>query len=157
MAEVSAGLWGKKLVLAMVQVGICYVERSPFLVEIIKTSLRESTLEYTVVWPVLKKLVLDISDLVNFCLVSNLSFLSKVKEKVVVDRLQQHLNSEDVLDSSSLAWNRNSVGRIARQIPMAENQGGTVMLILLAFLSAFDTINYEQVTHLHVLARGEEG
>ena len=51
------------------------------------------TFQVSPVSPLLKKPTLNRDDMKNFPLVSNLSFLSKILEKVMANRLNSHINS----------------------------------------------------------------
>ena len=60
-----------------------------------------------IVTPVLKKPGLDPNDLKHFRPVSNLSFVSKVLEKVVLKRLQKHLAHAGLLETYQSAYRKN--------------------------------------------------
>ena len=60
-----------------------------------------------VVTPMLKKHGLDPNDLKNFRPVSNLPFISKILEKVVLTQLQKHLSENDLLEIRQSAYRKN--------------------------------------------------
>ena len=68
----------------------CIAELVPTITDIVNMSLRDSLMP-TFIRPLLKKTGLDSDILKNFRPVSNLTFISKVIEKVVSGRLNEHL------------------------------------------------------------------
>ena len=73
----------------------------PFITDIINTSIQTGlvpdSFKTAIVRPLLKKHNLDPNDLKNYRPVSNLSFLSKLLEKVVLNQLNLHLSSNNLL------------------------------------------------------------
>ena len=65
-----------------------------------------SEFKHAVVHPLLMKSGLDASELKNYRSVSNLSFLSKLLEKVVQRRLQAFLDSSDLMPKTQSAYRR---------------------------------------------------
>ena len=57
-----------------------------------------------IVKPLLKKTSLDSEDLKNYRPISNLSFMSKVLEKVVLSQILQHINSNNLLSDFQSAY-----------------------------------------------------
>ena len=57
--------------------------------------------------PLLKKMSLDPSDLKNYHHVSNLSFLSKVLEQIVLSQINEHLNHNNILSPLQSAYRPN--------------------------------------------------
>ena len=57
--------------------------------------------------PLLKKPSLDKNDLKNYRPVSNLSFISKVVEKVVASRLLTHVELNDLSNPNQSAYKKN--------------------------------------------------
>ena len=83
---------------------------SPFISLLFNKSLTSGyfPLEFkqAVVCPLLKKSGLDASDLKNFRPVSNLSFLSKLLERITQCRLQLFLDSNDLMPETQSAYRR---------------------------------------------------
>ena len=75
----------------------CSDEIVPALTHVVNESLLSGTFptvfKRAIVKPLLKKTSLDQNDLKNFRTVSNLSFFSKLLQKVVMSQLLDHLNS----------------------------------------------------------------
>ena len=78
---------------------------------IVNKSLKEcvfpSAFKTAHVIPLLKKSYLDKNDLKNYRPVSNLSFISKVVEKVVASRLLTHLELNDLSNPNQSAYKKN--------------------------------------------------
>ena len=64
-------------------------------------------LKQAVIRPLLKKPGLDQNDMKNFRPVSNLPFVSKILEKVVLIQLQRHLSENDLLEVYQSAYRMN--------------------------------------------------
>ena len=60
-----------------------------------------------IIKPLLKKSNLDENDLSNYCPVSNLPFLSKVLEKLVLTQLLDHLNANCLMEVCQSAYKAN--------------------------------------------------
>ena len=92
----------------------------PVITNITNESLRNGSVPFdlkeAVIKPLLKKQGLDISDLSNYHPVSNLPFLSKIIERVVVPRVKKH---------------------------MAEHKKQCVLFVLLVLSASFDTVNLQ--------------
>ena len=72
-------------------------------------------LKETLIRPIRKKPSLVVDEIGNYRPVANVSFLSKVVERVVADLLQAHLDETDALDPfQSVPWYRNGIGRPVR-------------------------------------------
>ena len=80
----------------------CIAELVPLITDIVNMSLRESmipkSLKTPLIRPLLKKTGLDSDILKNSRPVSNLTFISKVIEKVVSGRLNKHLINNSMFD-----------------------------------------------------------
>ena len=74
---------------------------SPFLTVLFNVSLSSGSFpkmfKQAVIRPLLKKPGLDVSDMKNYRPVSNLPFLFKLLERVVQRRLQEFLDSNDLM------------------------------------------------------------
>ena len=76
--------------------------------------------KHAVVQPLLKKSTLDHNNLKNYRPVSNLSFLSKVTEKLVLRQLFPYLNFHDLLRPSQSAYHPRHSTEMA-QLKMTNN------------------------------------
>ena len=118
--------------------------------------------KHAVVRPLLKKVTLDKDALCNYRPVSNLPQLSKVIEKVILQRLTRHIEDESMFDSYQSAYRANHSTETAllfvvNQIKMAfDSRKGTV-LVFIDFSSAFDTIDHAILLSRLRLRYGLEG
>jgi len=97
--------------------------------------------------PLLKKTGLDQDVLKNYRPVSNLSFLSKVLEKVVSLKLDDHIQKSSLRDDFQSAYTQfhsteTAVLRVQSDILNALDQGKAGILVLLDLSAAFDTIDH---------------
>ena len=97
--------------------------------------------------PLLKKPSLCPDDLSNYRPVSNLSFLSKLVERVAVKQLTAHLNFFDLFAPVQSAYRRHhspetALLRVVNDMRMAVDAGDAVLLSLLDQSAAFDTIDH---------------
>ena len=83
----------------------------PVITKIINTSLTTGVVpdcfKSAIVKPLLKKQGLDVNDLKNFRPVSNLPFLSKILEKVVLAQLESHLSKNTLGEVCQSAYRQN--------------------------------------------------
>ena len=123
----------------------------PFVTRIINDSLScgifPQMYKKAVVKPLLKKPSLDQNILKNYRPVSNLPFLSKVIEKVVLSQLLEHLSANDLMDTFQSAYRgchstETALLRILNDLLLALDDGKVSVLALLDLSSAFDTIDH---------------
>jgi protein-disulfide isomerase-like protein with CxxC motif len=79
----------------------CLDSLLPMITAIVNKSLEESHVPTStaVVRQLLKKLCLDKEEFKNYRPVSNLPFISKILQKVVSTRLEEHINSHSLQDN----------------------------------------------------------
>ena len=99
------------------------------------------------VTPLLKKSNLPVNNLNNYRLVSNLSFISKIIEKVVSNRLQAHINSNKLSNPMQSAYRKfhsteTALLRAHNDISGSLDKGHVTALTLLDLSAAFDTIDH---------------
>ena len=124
---------------------------APVITSIINLSLTSATFpdnfKHAIVTPLLKKPTLDKELLSNYRPISNLSFLSKLTEKVVQNRLTSHLSANSLFNSHQSAYTRHhSTETVLLSvhdflIRAISNQKLTC-LCLLDLSAAFDTIDH---------------
>ena len=124
---------------------------SPIITQIVNASLESgifpSELKSAIVRPLLKKPSLDCEILKNYRPVSNLSFLSKVIEKVVASRLVDHMTENNLMDPMQSAYRKGhstetALLRLHNDVVSAVDRGYGVCLVLLDLSAAFDTIDH---------------
>ena len=107
-----------------------------------------SEFKQAVIRPLLKKTGLDANDLKNYRPVSNLSFLSKLLERVVQVRLHAFLDSNGLMPNMQSAYRRfhsteTAVTTVLNDILMAADTGQMSALCLLDLTAAFDTVDHD--------------
>ena len=115
-----------------------------------------SMLKHAIVKPRLKKSTLNPEDLNSYRPISNLSFASKVLERVVVAGFNQHFKSQDQLPRHQSAYRaiysiETAITAVYDEIVRAINSGDVCVLVLFDLNSAFDTLDHD--TLLAVLSR----
>ncbi|XP_033112631.1 actin-104-like [Anneissia japonica] len=100
--------------------------------------------------PLLKKPSLNAEELSNFRPISNLPFLGKVIETVASNQLQSYLNSNGLFASRQSAYRQNHSVKSAllyvqNDIQIALDNRNEVLMILLDFSAAFNTIDHKQL------------
>ena len=140
----------------------------PAITTIINKSLSSGTFpdlyKKAIVKPLLKKVSLDQNNLKNYRPVSNLMFLSKLTEKIVLSQLLVHLSANNLMDSFQSAYRschstETALLRILNDLLLATDSGRVSVLALLDLSAAFDTIDHrilinrlQQVFGIHDVA-----
>ena len=120
--------------------------------EIINTSLRTGVFpdafKTAVVKPLLKKPKLDNSLLANYRPISNLPFISKVLEKIVLVQLNYFLEENNILEVSQSGFRKyhsteTALTKIISDLRLNSDANKVSILILLDLSAAFDTIDHD--------------
>ena len=112
-------------------------------------------LKSALVTPILKKWCLDHNYLNNYRSVSNLCFIAKIVEKLVLSQVSSYLNSHNLYNTYQSAYRpghstETALMRVVNDLFLSLNKGNISVLALLDFSSAFDTIDRSiLVHHLH--------
>ena len=115
-----------------------------------------------IITPVLKKSNLDQDDAKNYRPISNLTFISKVIERMVIKQLKKHLVDSDLMPPLQLAYrSRHSteaalIKVISDIIDAADGQQVT-LLGLLDMSAAFDTVDHDILLHRLEMSYGVRG
>eukprot|EP00745_Piridium_sociabile_P012062 TRINITY_DN18726_c0_g1_i1.p1 TRINITY_DN18726_c0_g1~~TRINITY_DN18726_c0_g1_i1.p1 ORF type:complete len:1158 (-),score=142.61 TRINITY_DN18726_c0_g1_i1:196-3669(-) len=101
-----------------------------------------------IVRPLLKKATLDPNNLKNYRPISNLSFLSKLLERIILHQLFSHLTTHKLLSVHQSAYRaghstETALLRILNNILVSLDQDKISTLLLLDLSAAFDTIDHE--------------
>ena len=130
----------------------------PSLTDLLNSSLASGILpqcfKSALVTPILKKRCLDHNDMNNCRPVSNLFFIAKILEKLVLSKLSSYLNSHNHYNTCQSAYRpgystETSLLKVVNDLFLSLNKGNTSVLALLDFSSAFDTIDHP--IHVHRL------
>ena len=123
----------------------------PVITNIMNESLCSGTFpaefKTAIVKPLLKKSNLDPNCLKNYRPVSNLSFLSKLLERLVLQQLFSHLTSHNLLSAHQSAYRpghstETVLLRILNDLLISLDQNKISLLLLLDLSAAFDTIDH---------------
>ena len=104
---------------------------------------------------IIKKRCLDLNELNNYWPVSNLCFIAKIREKLVLSQVSSYLNSHNVyntLQSEYCPGHSTEIAllKVVNDLFLSLNKGNMSVLALLDFSSASDTIGHSiRVHHLH--------
>ena len=115
----------------------------------LSTSVFPASFKSAVVLPLIKKLGLDPQVFENFRPVSNLSFLSKLIEKVISSRiLKKHIADNELIDKFQSAYRcghstETALLRVYNDIVTMVGKGNGSYLVLLDLSAAFDTIDHD--------------
>ena len=130
---------------------LCLSELLPVITHIVNLSLSTSTvapeMKLALVTPLIKKALLDPEILKNFRPVSNLSFISKLIERVVVKRFSDHLASNGLNEIYQSAYKalhstETALLKVQNDLLMSLDTMGGAVLVLLDLSAAFDTIDH---------------
>jgi hypothetical protein len=128
----------------------------PLITSCVNTSLSSGcmpqSLKSAVITPLLKKAGLDVNNMKNYRPVSNLSFMSKVIERVVVKQLLEHMQRNRLLDPLQSAYRaghstETALIKVKDDINMAMDKGEGALLLLLDLSAAFDTVDHLILQH----------
>ena len=114
----------------------------------ISTSVFPLFCKSAIVLPLIKKPGLDPQVLKNYRPDSNLSFLSKVNEKVISSRILTHIADNDLIDKFQSAYRcgystETALLRVYSDIVTMVGKGNGSYLVLLDLSAAFDTIDHD--------------
>ena len=130
----------------------CIAELVSLITDIVNMLLRESmipkSLKTSLIRPLLKKTGLDSDILKNYRPVSNLTFISKVIEKVISGRLNEHLINNIMFDPLQSAYRdkhstETTLIKVQNDILSAIDAGSSAILLMLDLSAALDTIDHD--------------
>jgi len=124
----------------------------PFICVMCNTSLREGCLPCTqktaIITPVPKKQNADPDEPKNYRPISNLTFMSKVLERIVVEQVTQHLEEADLMPEFQSAYRKHhctesALMKVLSDILDAADSCQVTLLGLLDLSAAFDTVDHD--------------
>jgi hypothetical protein len=106
----------------------------------------------SVITPLLKKSTLPPDVLSNYRPVNNLTFMSKIAERIVSKQLINHLENNNLLDPNQSAYRQNYscetvLVSICDTALRAIDEGDMMLLVLLDLSSAFYTVEHVRLLH----------
>ena len=122
------------------------------MVAIINSSFTEGSFSVSekrgLVRPHLKKVGLDVEDLANYRPVTNLSYLSKMEERAMLEQLVPFLEEAGVIPHCQSAYRRfhsteNALCKIYNDLVHTVCLGRASLLVLLDLSAAFDTVDHQ--------------
>ena len=104
------------------------------------------------VTPILKKKCLDHNDLNNYRPVSNLCFIAKILEKLVLSQVSSYLNSHNLYNTCQSAYlpghsTETALLKVVNDLFLSLDKGNISVLALLDISSAFNTIDHPILVH----------
>ena len=128
----------------------CIDSLMPSLLDLVNTSLRTGSIDgvkYSFVKPLLKKVDLDCSKFSSYRPISNLSFISKLIERVVAKRLNDHMTLNNLHIDSQHGYKANHstetlLVKFLNDILVAVDKNRGVVVLLIDLSSAFDTVQH---------------
>ena len=129
----------------------CATKLVPFLTVMMNESLQSgcvpASMKSAIVTPIIKKPNLDSTNLNNFRPVSNLSFISKLLEKVVSRQLVNYLDISRLLPKFQSAYRADhstetALLRVHSDLVAASDAGKISLIALLDLSAAFDTVDH---------------
>ena len=144
----------------------CEDELVPVLTLIVNASLScadfSDELKKAFVTPLIKKAILDCEILKNYRPVSNLSFLSKLIERIVCVQLVCHLKENGLYEIYQSVYRQlhsteSALLRVQNDILQEVDSHGGAILVLLDLSAAFDTIDHKKLLDLLDVSFGIRG
>jgi len=113
----------------------------------LSTGIFPDILKQAIITPILKKPSLDSNQLKNYRPVSNIPMWSKVIEKAIASRLNDHLSSNNLNETFQSAYRsmhstETALLKVKNDILCALDQRRAVFVVLLDLSAAFDTVEY---------------
>jgi len=112
-----------------------------------ETGVFPENLKHAIVRPILKKPSLDPFELKSYRPISNLSFTSKLIERLAVNRFNQHISTNQLLPDCQSAYRRHhstetAVAIVINNIARTVDSGKVCALALLDLSAAFDMVDH---------------
>ena len=129
----------------------------PIILKIVNLSISTSnfpqSFKSSIIIPTLKNNSLDPSLLSSYRPIANLSFISKIIEKVVYKQLYHFLNINSLLPSTQSGFRlshscETSLLKLYNDLIYAFDHGETSILVCLDYSSAFDTVDHNMLLHV---------
>lgn len=137
----------------------------PVWTQLINTSFKEGNmdgLKMAYIKPHLKDLNLDADDYKSYRPVSNLPFLSKLTERVVLKRLNSHMERNGLVIPNQSGYKKGHstetlLIKITNDLLIASDKNTATVLLLLDLSAAFDTVNVNKLLDILFTEIGVRG
>ena len=129
----------------------------PSLTALINSSLSSGlfpqAFKSAVIFPLLKKPSIDPNELKNFRPISNLPFISKIIEKLVLVQISRPLSANNLLNQFQSAYRpghstETALLKIVNDLLLSLDDGEISLLASLDLSAAFDTIDHDIILHI---------
>ena len=125
----------------------------PHITILVNKSLATGSIEgikQSVIAPLIKKYNLDHDENKSYRPISNIEFISKIIEKVVSIRLDEHMNINDLHTPEQFAYKKRHstehlVLQVVDEVLVGFEKGSATIVILLDLSAAFDTVNLNKL------------
>ena len=125
----------------------------PIWTDLVNASLKEGSMEglkTAIVNPLIKESTLDPEILKNYRPVSNLTFLSKIIERVVHNQLNKHMENNNLIINDQSGYKKGHstetlLVKITNDLLIASDKNTATVLLLLDLSSAFDTVHINKL------------
>ena len=133
----------RKHALSLLPVIMCIVNRS------ISEGMPQ-VYKKSIVKPLVKKGAQDVNSLQSYRPVSNMSFLAKLIEKVILSRLTEYLNKNSLYDNNQHGYRSHhscetALLTVHNAAVTAIDEGNVMLLVMLDLSAAFDMINHDML------------
>ena len=121
----------------------------PIICDHVNTSLKTGSIDGAK----LAHLSLDSSSMKNYRPISNLSFIGKLAERVVLKQLTEHLDAKNLNISYQSGYKKHPstetlLVRIVNDTLVASDEGSVTIVMLLDLSAAFDTVDHQKLLHI---------
>ena len=114
----------------------------------IATNTFPSCLKHAIITPLIKKPTLERETLNNYRPVSNLTYIEKLKEKVMVNRLNIHMTNANLHAPLQSAYRKHhstetALAKIVNDLLLAVDNKQHSLLVILDLSAAFDSMDHQ--------------
>ena len=137
----------------------------PYLCDLVNCSLNSGSIEgakLAHLTPLIKSNSLDPTDLKNYRPISNLSFIGKLIERVVLKRLNDHMAQNNLQIPFQSAYKKHHstetlLIRIVNDLLITIDENKATVVMLLDLSAAFDTVDHNKLLNILKYKMGLEG